>query len=96
MLLANYHQFHNYYHTFFYMQNSQPNMDRLQDAAKDILGNDATVALDVVNSTEVVSVSLPGEITTEQQNKFAQKLEKDFASSKMENFSSNTLSATMR
>ncbi len=78
-----------------YSYEKAPDVDALTKVAKDILGKDASVALDVVNNTDVVSVTLPGEITTDQQSKFTEKLEKDFKDSKMENFSSNTLSATM-
>jgi len=78
-----------------YSYEKAPDMDAVQKAAQDILGKDASAALDVVNDTDVVSVSLSGEITTDQHNKFTEKLEKDFKDSKLENFSSNTLSATM-
>ncbi len=78
-----------------YSYTAEPDMDKLSDAAKDILGAEADAALDVVNDTNVVSITLPGEITTKQQSTFTDKLEKDFKDSKMENFSSNTLSASM-
>ncbi len=78
-----------------YSYEKAPDMDAVQKAAKDILGDDANAALDIVNDTEVISVSLPGEISTDQHNKFTEKLEKDFKDSKLENFSSNTLSASM-
>ncbi len=72
-----------------------PAVDKVTAAAKETLGNDAVVALDEVNSTKVVSVTLPGEVSTEQKQAFADKLEKDFADNKFVNFSSNTLSASM-
>ncbi len=78
-----------------YSYEKAPDMDAVQKAAQDILGKDANAALDVVNDTDVVSVTLPGEITTDQHNEFTEKLEKDFKDSKLANFSSNTLSASM-
>ena len=59
-----------------YSYEKAPDMDAVQKAAQDILGKDASAALDVVNDTDVVSVSLSGEITTDQHNKFTEKLEK--------------------
>lgn len=78
-----------------YSYETAPDMDALSKAAKETLGSDASVAQDEVNSTAVVTVTLPGEISMEQQSAFADKIEKDFASSKMVSFSSNTLSASM-
>lgn len=78
-----------------YSYEKAPDVDALTEVAKDILGKEASVALDVVNDTDVVSVTLPGEITTDQQSKFGEKLEKDFKDNKLENFNSNTLSASM-
>ncbi len=78
-----------------YSYESQPDKASVESAAKEILGNNASVSFDNVNDTEVVSVTLPGEITMDQQNAFVEKLDKDFADNKMENFSSNTLTASM-
>ncbi len=78
-----------------YSYETTPDLAAVTTAAKDTLGKDAMVAFDEVNSTEVVSVTLPGEISMEQQEAFAEKMAKDFKDSKMENFSSNTLSASM-
>ena len=78
-----------------YSYEKAPDVDAVTKAAQEILGKDASVALDVINDTDVVSVTLPGEITTDQQSEFGEKLEKDFKDSKMENFNSNTLSASM-
>ena len=72
-----------------------PDTAKLTDVAKSTLGNDAKVALDEVNSTKVVSITLPGEVSTEQKQALADTLEKDFADNKMASFSSNTLSASM-
>ena len=78
-----------------YSYETAPDMDALSKAAKETLGSEASVAQDEINNTQVVTVTLPGEITMEQQQAFADKMEKDFEVNKMENFSSNTLSASM-
>ena len=78
-----------------YSYETAPDVAKVTEAAKATLGNDAAVALDEVNSTEVISVTLPGEVSTEQKQAFADKLEKDFTDNKLVSFSSNTLSASM-
>ena len=78
-----------------YSYEQKPDLDKLGDTAKKTLGNDATVAFDNVNDTDIVSVTLPGAVTMEQQDAFAEALEKDFAEAKLTSFSSNTLSASM-
>ena len=78
-----------------YSYEQKPDLDKLADTAKKTLGNDATVAFDNVNDTDIVSVTLPGAVTMEQQDAFAEALEKDFAEAKLTSFSSNTLSASM-
>ncbi|MBQ5841120.1 MAG: protein translocase subunit SecF [Clostridia bacterium] len=78
-----------------YSYDTAPDVAKVTTAAKETLGNDAAVALDEVNSTKVISVTLPGEVSTEQKQAFADKLEKDFKDNKLVSFSSNTLSASM-
>ena len=78
-----------------YSYETAPDMDALSKTAKETLGSEAAVAQDEINNTQVVTVTLPGEITMEQQQAFADAMEKDFESNKMETFSSNTLSASM-
>ncbi len=78
-----------------YSYDVAPDLDALTAVAQEHLGADATLNLDVVNSTEVVSIKLPGEVTTEQKQALDEQLEKDFADNKMVVFSSNTLSASM-
>lgn len=78
-----------------YSYEQQPDLAALESAAQEILGKEATVAADTLNSTDIVSVTLPGEISMEQQEAFAEKLESDFADCKLVTFSSNTLSASM-
>lgn len=78
-----------------YSYETAPDMDALQSAAREALGSEATVATDTVNSTDVVSVTLPGEISMEQQEAFNAKLDSDFADCKLVSFSANTLTASM-
>ena len=78
-----------------YSYETAPDLDALTKAAKSTLGDNASVAFDTVNSADVVSVTLPGEITLEQQDAFAHTLEADFADAKLVSFSSNTLTASM-
>ena len=78
-----------------YSYETAPDMDALQSAAREALGSDATVATDTVNSTDVVSVTLPGEISMEQQEAFNATLDSDFADCKLVSFSANTLTASM-
>ena len=78
-----------------YSYETAPDLDKITAAATETLGKDVKVAFDEVNSTNVVTATLPGEITMEQQEAYAKKLDTDFKDNKMENFSSNTLSASM-
>lgn len=78
-----------------YSYETAPDMDKLTAAAQKALGKEASLALDEVNSTNVVTISLPGEVSTEQSQALNDVVEKDFAANKMETFSSNTLSASM-
>ena len=78
-----------------YSYEKAPDLDKLTATAKEILGSDASVAFDEINSTDVVSITLPGEISMEQQDGFVDKLDSDFTDCKLVNFSSNTLSASM-
>lgn len=72
-----------------------PDLDALTKLAKEKLGNDATLNMDNVNNTDVVSIQLPGEVSTEQKQALDDQIAKDFANNKLVIFSSNTLSATM-
>ncbi len=78
-----------------YSYESAPDLDKLAAVAKDKLGADASLNLDNVNNTDVVSIQLSGEVSTEQKQALDDQLAKDFADNKLELFSSNTLSATM-
>ncbi len=78
-----------------YSYSAQPDVAAVETVAKEVLGADAEAALDDINNTTVVSVTLPGEITTKQQEDFTNRLEKDFKDNGFASFSSNTLSASM-
>ncbi|MBQ4332676.1 MAG: protein translocase subunit SecF [Clostridia bacterium] len=78
-----------------YSYETAPDMDKLTEIARAELGKDATLITDEVNNTSVVTIKLPGEVSTEQKQALDEKIGKDFKDNKMELFSSNTLSATM-
>ena len=78
-----------------YSYETAPDVAKVTSVAKEALGAEANVALDEINSTQVVSVTLPGKVTTEQKQTFADTLEKEFKDCKLVLFSSNTLSASM-
>ncbi len=78
-----------------YSYEGEVDVQQADALAKELLGAEAVAAMDVINDTDVISVSLPGEISTDQQKAYTDKLEETFKDNKVENFSSNTLSATM-
>ncbi len=78
-----------------YSYETQPDLDAFTTAAKKALGDTATVALDNVNNTDVITVTLPGEVTLDQQEALSKAVGEQFKDNKMESFSSNTLSASM-
>lgn len=78
-----------------YSYETAPDMAALTALAKEKLGAEASLNLDNVNNTDVVSIQLPGEVSTEQKQALDDQLAKDFADNKLEIFSSNTLSASM-
>ena len=78
-----------------YSYETAPDMDKLTEIAQAELGKDATLITDEVNNTSVVTIKLPGEVTTKQKQAMDDKIQKDFKDNKMELFSSNTLSASM-
>ena len=78
-----------------YSYETAPDVDALKATAKETLGGEPQISLDDINSTKVVSVTLTGTVTTEQQQKFAEAIEKNYANNKMEPFQSNTLPAAM-
>ena len=78
-----------------YSYETAPDLDALTALAKEKLGAEASLNLDNVNNTDVVSIQLPGEVSTEQKQALDDQLAKNFADNKLEIFSSNTLSASM-
>lgn len=78
-----------------YSYEEAPDLDGMTKAAQKHLGKDASLSFDEVNNTDVVTIKLPGEVTTEQKEALDKDLDKNFKDSKLEVFSSNTLSASM-
>lgn len=78
-----------------YSYETAPDMDKMTEIAQAELGKDASLITDEVNNTTVVTIKLPGEVTTEQKQAMDDKIQKEFKDNKMEIFSSNTLSASM-
>lgn len=70
-------------------------LDAAQAAAAEVLGNGVTVRVETVNNTDVLSVSLSREISTETQSALDDALEKALPDNEMVQFSSNTLQASM-
>lgn len=77
-----------------YSYETAPDLDAVTAVAKETLGSDVKVAFDELNNAKVISATLPGEVTMEQQEAYADKLEKDFKDNKLVHFSANTLSAS--
>ena len=78
-----------------YSYEEAPDLDGMTKAAQKHLGKDAALSFDEVNNTDVVTIKLPGEVSTEQKEALDKDLDKNFKDSKLEVFSSNTLSASM-
>ena len=78
-----------------YSYAAQPDEKKVSAVAKEVLGASASVSLDEVANTKVVSVTLPAEISNKQQDDFTTRLQKDFKDCNFKSFSSNTLSASM-
>ena len=78
-----------------YSYETAPDLDKLTATAKDKLGGNPQLALDDINNTKVVSITLTGTVSTEQQKALADAIAKDYASCKMVSFQSNTLPASM-
>lgn len=78
-----------------YSYDAAPDLDKMTELAKKNLGKDATLSFDEVNNTEIVSIKLPGEVSTEQKQALDKDLNKELKDSKLKVFSSNTLSASM-
>ncbi len=70
-------------------------LDKATKSAQSVLGNDVVVKLEMVNNTDVISVSLTDEISTEKQTALDDALVKAFPENKVVQFSSNSLGASM-
>ena len=77
-----------------YSYETQPDVDAFATAAKKALGDTASVALDNVNNTDVITVTLPGEVSLDQQEALSKAVSEQFKDNKMESFSSNTLTVS--
>ena len=64
-------------------------------AAQQVLGKDATATLETVDGTEVISISLPSEITMETQQQLDKQIEESLKDNTPVQVSANTLSAPM-
>ncbi len=78
-----------------YSYTGEPNMDAVTSAVQDVLGNTAEVTLENVDNTDVISVTLPSEITLQNQTDLETRLEKDFSAHTLKQVESKTLSAPM-
>ena len=78
-----------------YSYDAAPDLNKMTELAKKNLGKDATLSFDEVNNTSIVSIKLPGEVSTEQKEALDKDLNKELKDSKLKVFSSNTLSASM-
>ena len=63
--------------------------------AQEVLGKDAEASLENVDNTDVVSITLPKEISLEQQTKLNERMTKDFSANKPVQVEAKTLSAPM-
>ncbi len=78
-----------------YSYTGEPNMDAVTSAVQDVLGNTAEVTVENVDNTDVISVTLPSEISLQNQTDLETRLEKDFAAHTLKQVESKTLSAPM-
>ncbi len=78
-----------------YSYEAEPNMDKFEELAKKHLGSDAQIKLDEVNNKQVVSITLPGEISPDQSQALTDAAEKDLKDAGLKLETSNTLSASM-
>ena len=67
----------------------------VQSVAREILGNDATADVENYNDNDVVSISLPSEITLETQQQLNERLQKEFSANELTQVRSNSLAAPM-
>lgn len=70
-------------------------LDKATDAATQVLNDTVDVRVETVNNTEVLSISLSEEISTEKLTELDAALQKALPDNKPVQFSSNTLEASM-
>lgn len=70
-------------------------LDKATDAATQVLNDTVDVRVETVNNTEVLSISLSEEISTEKLTELDAALQKALPDNKPVQFSSNTLQASM-
>ena len=78
-----------------YSYTEAPDMDKLAQAAEDVLKGKVEVAKDDAGDTKLVTISLAKNISSDDQENLHERLAKDFPNSKLTVFNSNTLSASM-
>ena len=78
-----------------YSYTGEPNMDAVTSAVQDVLGSTAEVTVENVDNTDVISVTLPSEISLQNQTDLETRLEKDFSAHTLKQVESKTLSAPM-
>ncbi len=71
------------------------NMDTVTETAQKVLGDGASAVEETVNNTDVISISLVDEISTETQEQLDEALSKALPDNKIVQFSSNSLNASM-
>lgn len=69
--------------------------EKADSVAKQVLGNEATATVETVNDTEVLSISLPQEISMDAQEELDKQLDEAYTDNKLEQFSTNSLKASM-
>ncbi len=69
--------------------------EKASSVAKQVLGNEATATVETVNDTEVLSISLPQEISMDEQAELDQKLDEAYTENQLKQFSTNSLKASM-
>ena len=78
-----------------YSYTGDVDVEAFASAAQSVLGNELQVSKEIVDNTEVLSISMANEITLEQQEKLDETVKKQFEANKPVQVSANTLSAPM-
>ena len=67
----------------------------VKDTAQEVLGKDLSAKIETVNNTKVVTISLSDEVSADSLKKLDDTMAKTFKDNKVEQFSSNSLAASM-